>query len=300
MPSVIEPLKPYVKESFLKIAPEHAPELEAFVSDCGCQLAFDESSPGWIAKVDLDTGLITLGCQLLEAIWAQCYCCWMMWSKHEEIVSAAHSLDDDKEVLRANELMAWAVERQSRPHQRSYPTHLPRPEKRDRMDHTSTEASNLMCGVAAFLILHEIAHLHLRHVDVGPGASPMEQSWGKEQEREADQRAAAWMLDQLDEDSGEYLDRTGYLAMALALMVAKQIHFPSLPQRHPASHDRLFSLLDQYVHDPCHLAWCLAAILLGFHSQIAGETVDIPPGSSCRDAVSIYADYLSRPTPPAE
>jgi hypothetical protein len=123
---------------------------------------------------------------------------------------------------------------------------------------------------AAFILLHEIAHLALSHV-------PSIGFWSREQESEADRFAAAWLIDGTSsEGQAERHRLSALIGISVALL------WPTLANvylgrhggsTHPEPYDRLFHTLDQFVDRSNELeysaVWSFVVTVLYLHMDHA-------------------------------
>ena len=147
----------------------------------------------------------------------------------------------------------------------------------------------------SFILLHEIAHLHLGHV----GSSG---AWSVEQEKEADRFAAAWLLDAADDSSKAQIRRINVLfgiAVALLWITVLNVYLgPQQSSTHPEAYDRLFQVMDEFVDstdiEESSMVWYLVANSLFVHMdhakyEIDAERMDCSP----RDEVNYLIDLLA-------
>ena len=90
----------------------------------------------------------------------------------------------------------------------------------------------------AFIVLHELAHLKLRHERCEGPASI-------EQEKEADRFAAEWLLNASDSSSTRCNNFLG-IAIALLWLTVFNVYIgPGNYRTHPSGYDRLYQVLHQ-------------------------------------------------------
>jgi hypothetical protein len=124
----------------------------------------------------------------------------------------------------------------------------------------------------AFIILHELAHLHFRHCRCQGDASI-------HQEKDADRFAAAWLLECPGITAANRMSCLLGISIALIWLCVFDIYLgPSQSDTHPPPHDRLFQILDQFI-DPTSdderlLIWDFVSRILVVHLDNAAIEID--------------------------
>jgi hypothetical protein len=148
----------------------------------------------------------------------------------------------------------------------------------------------------AFILLHELAHLHYRH-------KRDDDNFWREQEKAADQFAAEWLTDL----SQKPIDRMANLfgiAIALLWTTVFDIFFwPRQSETHPPGYDRLYQVLDQVVDinndNEKLLIWDFVSRILFAHCRAAKIQVEPEPTHGLpRDRVNYLIDLISKKSPP--
>jgi Peptidase U49 len=148
---------------------------------------------------------------------------------------------------------------------------------------------------AAFILLHELAHLGLSH-------TPAEGHWSFQQEKEADRFASDWLLDG-GTRCGLVPHRISVLlgiATALLWITVLNVYLgPHQSETHPEGYDRLFQVLDHAI-DPDDekeslVVWDVVGSFLFLHFDNAGFEFDASKmQGSPRDEVNYMIDVLSK------
>jgi hypothetical protein len=139
-----------------------------------------------------------------------------------------------------------------------------------------------------YILHHELAHICSGH-DNREGVDSIIQ------EKEADLKAAEWLLSDPALDPKERLTRELGIACALGWLAAIDVYVPPTGNSHPPSYDRLYQIMDRYVTHKNSLVWTFLAVLLLLHLQNCdldwGKDVRHP---SWKSAVDFYVDRISR------
>jgi hypothetical protein len=155
--------------------------------------------------------------------------------------------------------------------------------------------SRLFRVAAAFILLHELAHLHFGHT-YARGYSAIQQ------EKDADRFAADWLLESASKAQDPQLSRTtALLGISVALLWLTLVNVYFGPQRsatHPESYDRLFQVLDHAISqeddEESPFVWHFVSRLLFLHMHTAAFEVDAARmQGDPRDTVNYLIDLLS-------
>jgi hypothetical protein len=147
----------------------------------------------------------------------------------------------------------------------------------------------------AFILLHELAHLHFGH-QYTKGYSSIQE------ERDADRFAAEWLLDftsHSQEDSAGRINALLGISIALLWLTVLNVYFgPRLSFTHPEGYDRLFTVLDGLIdasnEEESSVVWYLVSCLLFVHMRHAEFKFDYSRmQGSPRDDVNYLIDLLS-------
>jgi hypothetical protein len=145
----------------------------------------------------------------------------------------------------------------------------------------------------AFILLHELGHLHLGHSGCTGLASIF-------QEKEVDRFAAEWLSDDPTISEARRLNCLFGIAIALIWLTVFDVFLgPGASKTHPRSYDRLFQVLDQVIRPDDEveslIVWDFVSRLLFVHMDTAGfEFVAEKFQLSPRDQVNYMIDLLSR------
>jgi len=146
----------------------------------------------------------------------------------------------------------------------------------------------------AFILLHELAHLHYRH------KRDDDNFWNREQEKAADQFAAEWLTDLSQKEPIDRMANLFGIAIALLWTTVFDVFFwPRQSETHPPGYDRLYQVLDQVVDrsndDEKLLIWDFVSRVLFAQCKAARIQVEPePPHGLPRDRVNYLIDLISK------
>lgn len=145
----------------------------------------------------------------------------------------------------------------------------------------------------AFVLLHELAHLHNQHTRRSGYDS-------YEQEKEADRFAADWLVDSRDESAAHRLNCLLGISVALLWETIYNIFFgPRRSDTHPEGYDRLFNVLDSTSDlindDAAHIVWWHVDCMLYGHMGAAGIQVEtLPENATPREIANHLINEFAR------
>jgi len=148
----------------------------------------------------------------------------------------------------------------------------------------------------AFIILHELAHLDLKHIPCSGDVS-------MRQEKEADRYAARWLLECPGITHEDRLNCLFSMTVAMMWLTVFNVYLgPSQSQTHPESYDRLYDLLDEFVDDDCEderfLIWDFTKWALLVHANNAGIEVEaVGLQESSKEQVKYLIDLIAKKQP---
>ena len=178
-----------------------------------------------------------------------------------------------------------------------WPAGAPTPD--DKADPNVEPANELFLVINGWILLHELAHLELNH-NFSPSIGPEESI---KQEREADDWASHWILDnwkQFKNEEPVFVKRTLGISFALSAFTGMEYYEESkIPRTHPKSHDRLLHFLDKFVglEDPktakkSEVAWYAATAILSGHLLNTCESYDPKKAHNTFRDFILYAGSL--------
>jgi hypothetical protein len=147
-----------------------------------------------------------------------------------------------------------------------------------------------------FIILHELAHLDLKHSTCSVDASIR-------QEREADCYAARWLLEAPGITRVDRLNCLFAVTITMMWLTVLNVYLgPSESQTHPESYERLYDLLDAFIdersEDERLVVWDFTARTLFVHVDNAGIEVDAAGlQGSPKDQVKYLVGLISKKQP---
>jgi hypothetical protein len=276
------PLAPYA------VAPEKQQNLEDLT--VGVKLVLVDA-PEWIFHYDASSREIEASRGVFEVLWRCSYSYFVVYKRVFEgrrtDTATITDLRSDPELRGAALLLQWAVESYLNKGDREWPQELPHPIAAP-VEASHEHVADELCLVAfASILHHEIAHHYLRH-QPNPAAAI-------DQEREADNSAADWLLGGLDQNDPRFLKRSLGMAVALVAMTGFAIHQGDLSAgSHPRPFDRLIHSLERHVADEDHKAWGFVAGVLKLHLDQA--EIPVPMDAiypTFHAAVDAYMDALA-------
>ena len=145
----------------------------------------------------------------------------------------------------------------------------------------------------AFILLHELGHLHMGHSGCAGLASIL-------QEKDADRFAADWLLDAPSVSVARRLNCLLGMAIALLWLTVFNVFLgPGHSKTHPRGYDRLFQVLDLAISADDEVesitVWEFVSRLLFVHMDTAGFQFD--PGllqGTPREQVNYLIDLISK------
>lgn len=276
------PLAPYA------VAVEKQHNLEDLTK--GVKLVLVDA-PNWIFLYDANTREIQASRGVFEVLWGCSYSYFVVYKRVFEgrrtDVATTTDLRSDDELLNAALLLQWSVEAYLNNGDREWPTGLPQPVEAPIQGSHGHVADELCLNAFAFILHHEIAHHYLGHRPNPASAI--------DQERDADNSAADWLLGGLDQKDPRFIMRSLGMAVALVAMTGFAIHRGELAARsHPRAFDRLIHSLQRHITDDDHKTWGFVAGVLKLHLDQANIAVPMDVVyPSFRAAVDADVDALA-------
>ena len=286
-----------------EITPEKADALQEIVDSRSIRFCVDETEERVFFAADTASGLITVGLLGATRLMAHAFAYTSTYAA--ELIKIASEktqmplpADYQQKVDSSSELLTWAVTadvRSSLPEfEKSFiPEFLPDdlvglvqnclPEQLQAL------ASKIFANAFVWVLYHEVSHVQRLHVECKGFES-------LRQEKEADRMAAEWMLDSETLTPHERWIRQIGVAVALMWLTARTVYIgPGTMTTHPASHDRLYQVL-QHVLDPENGdVWFFVTSMLSLHVRNNKALVvdDKRIGSDFRENANYLIDILA-------
>ena len=200
------------------------------------------------AGKDRHTGerYIKVGLAALERIWAYCYGFTFLFNLVKSRPKG--SLIEMNNIPEASlpwELLRWAKVGEDKQVRFEWPNHFPNPGTAS-TDTYVKNTDNFFIMVVGFLLLHEIGHHSLGHLD-----EPEDLHQFVNQELEADDFAADLMLTRCPRESATdilFVARANGISTGLALLAGVELDHPvSAIRTHPKVPERLLTVFQKYI-----------------------------------------------------
>jgi hypothetical protein len=285
------------------IAPEREQEYRAEFNRLNIKFLLDPNEQGIRFAAAQESKQILVGTACLERLWAIAFAYYRFYRElaAQRLADQANRIIELRrtpELCEAGDLLKWAVEadllskaEQAPP---TWPAHLPRP--RPDAPHASDEhcATEMFLAAVAYILHHEFAHLRKDHQTYGE----LESVDAIRQEKEADFEAAEWILGALpDEHDPMFQKRALGVGLGLVWIASLYVYAGQKAESstHPPAYDRLFQVMERYVHDPNNLPWAFVQTVLALHLQNQNVPHDIDREfSSFKEAVDYSVDVISK------
>lgn len=302
MASPINVLKQHIFPSLRRVAPEKTHELIAYLEREGIRFRFDETEHRIFFQADSAGKIITVGEKCLERLWASAYAYFLFYeamtkAKHRDIDNREVNLNEVPELRAAGDLLSWAtsVDWQVRVEGKhlaeplpKWPDSVPRPIENPEAESNEDVADKLFLSAVGFILHHERAHIQFGHVRTEGVESVLN-------EKDADAAAAKWLLEGLEQDDKEFIQRVFGIATALIWLASLDAYSEHSSSSHPPGYDRLYQVLLTFVDDSWHPVWSFVSIALRLHLDASNAVVDDEmTHDSPQEAVNYYCDVLSK------
>lgn len=291
---LIESLIPEILKSPHLIAPERVEELHAFCESRKIEVHLDAPDNYWDFSADIYRGRIGISLQALEHLWACCRYFQPLYDHHVThktpfpiVESAIPGIEAAKRLF----LKARNAERGTYPFALS--TGGLNPEDQD----PATPATNQFFLMAvAFILLHEMAHIHFKHE--GWQSIPNEQK--RKDELEADRWAMDWILGKWSEHNTDpkfFAKRCMALTLALSYMSCLQIRSGSKPDStHPSVIERFQQFYLRYAEEITttpYGASCYTITVVALNVFLVYEDHEPPSADACENLPALM-DYVAK------
>ena len=231
---------------------------------------------GFAANTKWKLVRVTMRCQ--SRLWAHCYAYYCAFTDFDARRSGLESELSSEQLKVAGDLLEWAVTTDiairihggsATPATVSYaPVDAPLPFDGASADVVKGCAEMIFLHALAFILHHELAHIHLGH-GVADG------SLAVQQEFDADAAAARWILGAPIEDEFYYLVRHLGVAIALIWFTSLDFREPHVQHNHPPSWKRLLAALKPTVRGDEDAIWGFVVLALTLHFRRYGISLDI-------------------------
>lgn len=224
---LIKPLCELVAQAPSRLAPERSDELLEVVGPDKFECYFSHGSANFTAFPNENTIEITYAA--LMSLWATTHALLMIVG---QAMGAARngsnelSADPGSAAYEALQMIASA-KRLIRDHTYEWPSSLPVPVPNPPDNSFDYYLNNAFLGASGWILLHEVAHIHLGHRS--PTAIDLiDQDFSKKQERDADDWATGWVIQKSPEDLRRDF-RVYCIASALVwISLVDQVRGPSI------------------------------------------------------------------------
>lgn len=286
--SEVFPLAKHVAASLQNVAPERRSELLKTSEGLVVRLTDDGF---WTFQLALQDRSIIVSRKSIEYLWISAYTYFILYDEFYRRENAGESLEgldiaNDPRVRGALDLLGFIMKDLLKDEDHRWPAG-PRPMAGSDRYSDDAVADELCLVALGFLLHHEYAHRRLQH---GAGSSI-------EQEREADDESASWLLDAVELMSNQEIKRSLGMGVALTSLVAIGIHSGNHDgTTHPADYERLFATMDRYLGNiPEHTSWLLVSTALKLHLSNNGRGIQVPEHvfETPREAVDTYVKTIA-------
>jgi hypothetical protein len=240
--------------------------------DTGVELTLDlVDSPKFICGVMEGTSTVKISTGCLQMLWAACYLNFLYYCRVIDAGGPFKSVTIDpmvdKDLNAAMTLFGWSLNVVfGDSADVDWSRELPQPVINSETGSWQFFADRLTLLAIGYLLLHEAAHVYLKH-----GRSE-ESTWSIEQEKEADAVAVDWLLqDAPSSTNGRRIERGIAVASALIMQCAKSLFTKEWGgQSHPPTWQRLDQVVRQIESDPHHPIFAFLVHLVGLYRSMSG------------------------------
>jgi hypothetical protein len=289
--------------------PERASQIRTLVASNNIQFVAHTGGDYLFFAADVRNRVIEFNVQPIARLWARAYAYQLLYGA----ISAARAPQFVQPILtdqaKAVALLRWALDEDlaamtsRRTHVarrvKPYPEMAPLPFE-DQTDAVSTLAGDLTMMSLGVILLHELAHIYLKHPPaIGPNA--------KNEEFDAD----LWSIHRVFDDIGNYCDQnyperkdavqlvTQKRSLGIALVwwwlasLECERGVRKSPS-HPPSYQRLYNGLCEIADDPNELVWAMTYVVLGLHLCLGGHSWPHQAFDSFKEAVEYWCCRIGR------
>lgn len=292
--------------------PERSKEVDELIKNQKIHFVPETDSPKIKFCVD-PNGVITVYTKALTRLWATTYAHFRLYDYAQRINALGRyvSFSEDKHASEAASLLAWAVKLDHNVAQPSkyYALYSQYPGNSLQFfgvkdgDVLGISAQAISVFSIGYILLHEIAHLELKHAP----SDEVNSTTSIQQEYEADMWAARFVMSGIDKYCKQNaLDRNAsrsvfdkrllsILACNYWLVIRECYEGVSKKVTHPPMFERLRKIVCEFVVDDNHLAWAMTSVILSLHLQrLHKGAIPNERFNTFREYVEYCMDYISR------
>lgn len=302
--SPIDRLVEPISQSPFLIAPEKRDALKAVTDKVGAKIKLDNSVRGFKVTVGLDSALIRFPLSALEMIWISSHVCLVLHETLRQEMARNPKTPvrlnpaRDPRTRKAISLLTWIHENVNAENPAPWPVDTPTPTLDKVADGGYNPDSSLAISCAGFLLLHEIAHLELKHEPY----NTIPEGLRKQQEVDADQWAANWILGEAA-PGGQFFTRSLGIVVVLSLLTSLETYTDKHGgTTHPSSPERLHRFLSEFIpehekakdehEEMCNMLWAIAIEIIGLHMW--NTEYEFNPETIYDSYSDCLGDYLTR------
>lgn len=275
--SPINVLRDLIAGCAFNLAPERNDDLERLRDKYDITVGIDDTEHAFYFVTLPDEREIHLSLAALERLWAYAFAYANVIEATARNMSEGKTdvrLDASVEQVRAMQLLSWAHAAEVSRTRPDWPQELPQPQLDAPSGSLHDIANNLFLDMLGFILLHETAHIVLRHA--GDDGRPDDELVADESA--ADEWAYAWCLGTPESprkiEALEYTRRAFGIVLALTVIASFEVYTRRHDSRtHPDSPDRLRRFLAAYLpheqraDDPRAFPWIATVSVLALHVQ---------------------------------
>jgi Peptidase U49 len=257
-----------------QVVPERADGLRRMVEQHGITIAVNPDKEDFHVNIN-KARKIEFGIPVLERLWAYAHAYVKLLV---EVQKHPGGLDLDLKAQPntrpAMELLEWAHDCERRYRQTPWPAGLPLPNANPAVGSAERKALDIYMNMLTWLMLHEICHGVLRHIEY-PSRPTDEEN--HRQEFQAGEWASEWMLHERSSRFAEYdhafLNRALGATITLAVFSSWEVRQRlGASPTHPDPANRLLRFLDEFVPEAPgfkatrrELPWMMAGTIMQLH-----------------------------------
>ncbi len=252
-------------------------------------------SPKFICGVVVETQKVQISTGCLQTLWACGYLNMMYWDKLYKAGGLARSVvmdpSGDFELQNAYKLFEWSLNVfDGNIPGLKWPANLPMPLPDAGGNSWEALADELTLEAVGYLLLHEIAHVYLKH-DVSESSA-----WSIEQEKEADSQALEWIFrGAQNPTNGHQIKRSISIATALLMQCAFALFTKKWGgESHPPKWQRLDQAMRQIATDPNHPVFAFLGQLARMYRTMAKSPSDSYQYNNFLAAFDHFIETLSK------
>jgi len=219
-------------------------------------------------------GTVTIHTQALKRFWAHTYAYYTFYDYLQNNGWKYNvNFGENEQTLRASKLLKWAVDSDKNPYNpNKYPDDTLRPFEIREDSSLSVCARDITIFGLGYILLHEIAHIELKHIFNADKPTSIQQEY------EADKWAAHFVMDFSKDNTIQSYpnDHSAHNAVGvkrlLALVASNYwlikddcYYGVSKNKTHPPTFERLNVIIEEFVLDDNHPLWAMSELILSMH-----------------------------------